>query len=83
MYREGNDNDSKMYLNRIRNKNFSILLNFDGVDFKMDFEIHERGYILIKICGITISLRNLNIEINNDNFHFSISSSSSLKLFYH
>lgn len=30
--REGNDNDSKMYFNRTRNKNFSILLNFDGVD---------------------------------------------------
>lgn len=39
---EGNDNDSKMYFNRTRNKNFSILLNFDGVDIIIIRNLRKR-----------------------------------------
>lgn len=42
--REGNDNDSKMYFNRTRNKNFSILLNFDGVDIIIIRNLRKRIY---------------------------------------
>lgn len=40
--REENDNDSKMYFNRTRNKNFSILLNFDGVDIIIIRNLRKR-----------------------------------------
>lgn len=40
--REGNDNDSKMYFNKTRNKNFSILLNFDGVDIIIIRNLRKR-----------------------------------------
>lgn len=40
--RERNDNDSKMYFNKTRNKNFSILLNFDGVDIIIIRNLRKR-----------------------------------------
>lgn len=40
--REENDNDSKMYFNKTRNKNFSILLNFDGVDIIIIRNLRKR-----------------------------------------